>query len=201
MDAKENIHFLDRVADAMRKAATELEEFQVKAALGKAEAKEKYEEMKSKLKTFLHENEDNIDAGAEKLAEINMLFEHLRVQLELGKAETIDVFKEQKKKIEAAIQDIETKIKSNEKYKKAYAYVLIELEKFKVQLEFLQKKFEEGKEAAKETFEKGKVVFNDFVSNMKEKLDQAKEEGRFEHFQDEISEAFGHLKKAFAKPS
>ena len=43
----EHNHLSDKVADALRKAAVELEEFQVQFALGKAEAKDKYEEVKN----------------------------------------------------------------------------------------------------------------------------------------------------------
>jgi len=198
MESKENKHFMDKVADALRKAATELEEFQVKAALGKKEAEGKYEEMKKKMNSFIQDSKSTIDAGKEKIEEIKPLFEHLRVQLSLGKAETIEIFKEQKKKIEVAIHELEVKIKSNEKVKKAYAYMLIELEKFKAQLQFLLKKFEEGKDVAKESFEKGKKEFDAFVNQLKGKIVD-KDAGKWDHFQEEISEAFGHFKNAFSK--
>ena len=51
MENSINIHFIDKVVDALKKSAIELEEFQVQAALGKAEAQLKFEEIKKKLET------------------------------------------------------------------------------------------------------------------------------------------------------
>ena len=48
MKNKEEIQFVDKVIGALRKSAVELEEFQVKAALGKADAQDKYEDVKKK---------------------------------------------------------------------------------------------------------------------------------------------------------
>ncbi|MCB0477205.1 MAG: hypothetical protein KDC84_03525 [Crocinitomicaceae bacterium] len=201
MESTSNTHFIDKVAEALRKAATELEELQVKLSLGKADAADKYEELKKKLNQFLQDHDSEIDAGKEKLAEMNMLLDPLRVYLEKGKAKTMEEFKAQKEKIEAKIDEIIAKIKSDEKLKTYYAMLLIELEKFKTQLHFLMSNYEAGKEAAKEAYEKGKVEFDKFVDEMKKRYQEAKDEGRFDHFKDEIKEAFGHFKKAFAKPN
>lgn len=201
METTKNTHFIDRVADAMRKAATELEELQVKINLGKADAEDKFEEMKKRLNQFLWEHQNEVDAGKEKLAEINMMFDPLRAYLEEGKAKTLEEFKAQKEKMEAKIDEIIDKIKSDEKLKTYYAMVLIELEKFKTQLHFMMSNYEAGKEAAKETFEKGKAEFEKFVDQMKSKYQEAKDDGRIDHFKDEIKQAFGHFKSAFAKPS
>ncbi len=198
--AQENTHLLDKVAGALRKAATELEELQVKLHLGKAEAEDKYEELKKKLNQFLNEHEDEIDAGKEKVAELNMYLEPLRALLEEGKAQTEEAYKAHKEKIEAKIDEIIDKIKSDEKLKTYYAALLIELENFKVQVHFLMSYLAAGTEAAKEAYDKGKVEFDKFVEDMKGKIQTAKDEGRFEHFQEEISQAFSHFKSAFAKP-
>ena len=53
MKNKEEIQFVDKVIGALRKSAIELEEFQIKAALGKAEAQDKYEEVKKKFKEHI----------------------------------------------------------------------------------------------------------------------------------------------------
>ena len=57
MKTKQDIQFVDKVIGALRKTAVELEEFQVKAALGKAEAQDKYEEVKKKFNLFVHDSE------------------------------------------------------------------------------------------------------------------------------------------------
>ena len=60
MKNTKDIQFVDKVIGALRKSAIELEEFQVKATLGKAEAQDKYEEVKKKFNLFLHESEFKI---------------------------------------------------------------------------------------------------------------------------------------------
>lgn len=196
MKDNENAHLIDKVVDALRKAAVEMEEFQVKAALGKAEAREKYEESKKKFNLFIHEAKFKVNSGKEKLDEFHAKLDELRVQLALGKAETTDVFKEQKKNLLSLLHQIEVEIKSNQNLRRLYAILLIEIEMFKVQLEILEDKFDEGTAEAKTSFEKGKKQFDKFIDELKSRYNK-KEETRWEHFQGEISEAFSHLKKAF----
>ncbi len=79
--------------------------------------------------------------------------------------------------------------------------LMVEIEKFKVQLEILEPKIEKGKEYAKASFEKGKKEFDEFIDKLNIKLEtEEKEDTRWDHFQDEISEAFVHFKNAFSKP-
>lgn len=194
MKDNENSHLIDKVVDSLRKAAVEMEEFQVKAALGKAEARDKYEESKKKLNLFIHETKMKVTSGKEQMEEFHTKLDELRVQLALGKAETTEVFLEQKKKLLSLLHQIEVKIKSNDQLRRLYAILLIEIEMFKVQLEILEEKFDEGKAEAKTTFERGKKQFDTFIDEVKS--DYVKKQG-WNHFQEEISEAFSHLKKAF----
>ncbi|MDY2586961.1 hypothetical protein [Winogradskyella aquimaris] len=200
MKTLEETRFIDRVVETLRKAAIEIEELQVQAALGKAEAKNKYEEIKKKFNLVLHEAKSKIDSGKEVAQDIDTKFDELRVQLELGKAEGLDAFKEQKKGLLAKLHEIEVNIKTNKRLNDIYAFVLLEIEKFKLKLEILEQKFIKGKEDAKASFEKGKTEFNTFIEKIKAKYGK-KEETKWEHFQDEISEAFTHFKKAFTQPS
>jgi hypothetical protein len=200
MKTLEETRFIDNVVETLRKAAIEIEELQVQAALGKAEAQDKYEEIKKKFNLVLHETKAKIEAGKEKVEDIDTKFDELRVQLELGKAEGLDSFKEQKKNLLSKLHEIEVKIKNNKPLNDLYAFVLLEIETFKLNLEILEQKFEQGKEGAKTSFEKGKKEFNEFIEKMKAKYGK-KEETKWEHFQDEISEAFVHIKKAFKQGS
>ena len=201
MKNKEDIQFVDKVIGALRKTAVELEEFRVQTALGKAEVQDKYEEVKKKFNLFIHDNEYKIKGVKEKIEELNTKFDELRVQLALGKAETREVFKKQKKQLLLTLHDIEVKIKTNVTLNRMYALTLIEIEQFKIQLEILEQKFNKDKDEAKDTFEKGKKDFNSFIDRLNVKYAKKKdEETKIEHFQNEISEAFKHFKKAFSKP-
>ncbi|UKN03148.1 hypothetical protein K6119_06425 [Paracrocinitomix mangrovi] len=203
MGQTENTHLVDKVVDALRKAATEIEGLQVQAHLGKAEAADKYEELKKKFDSFVFDTKSKFNNGKDKLEkvqeDIQNLFEELRVQLALGKADGIDTFHEQKKKITNKLRDIENKIKNNPTLGKAYAIVLVEIEKFKVLLEWLEQKFNEGKDFAVENFEAGKKELNAFIDKVKDKFKEEPETTRWENFQDEMTQAFSHVKKAFTK--
>ena len=200
MKNKEDIQFVDKVIGALRKTATEIEEFRVQTALGKAEAQDKFEEVKKKFNLFIHDSEYKVKGVKEKIDELNAKFDELRVQLALGNAETKEIFKKQKKQLLLTLHDIEVKIRTNETLNRMYAITLIEIEQFKIQLEILEQKFNKEKVEAKDTFEKGKKDFNSFIEKLKGKYTKKEEETKLEHFQSEISEAFHHFKKAFTKP-
>ena len=115
MKNTDNTHFMDKVVEALRKAAIEIEEFQVQAALGKAEAQDAYEGAKKHFNQFIHESKTKVREGKEQVNEINAKLDELRVQLALGKAETKEKFKEQKKLLLRSLHELEVKIKSNPK--------------------------------------------------------------------------------------
>lgn len=196
MKNNERSRLTDKIIDALRKSALEIEKFQVEAALGKAEAKKSFEEIKKNLNQFIHDSKFQIKAGKEKLNEIQAKLDKLMIQLNLGKVETIETFQYQKKQILTAIHELEVKIKSNETLKKAYAFVLIQLETFKVQLDILERKLNETFADKDFSLNKSKEQFLNFVETLKKKYGK-KKETKWEHFQNEISEAFGHLKQAF----
>ena len=198
MKNNENKPFIDNVIEVLKKAVIEVEEFQVQAALGKAEAQDKFEEIKKKFNLFIHDSKFKIKVGKEKIDDIHTVFDELRVQLALGKAETIEAFNSQKKQLLLTLHELEVKIKTNETLKRIYAFVLIEIEKFKIHLNTFEQRFNQDKDEAKTSFEKGKQEFNQFIDNIKSKYTK-KEVTKWEHFQDEVSEAFTHLKLAFAK--
>ena len=60
MKNQEDVQFMDKVIEALRKTAVELEEFRVQAALGKAEAQDKYEEVKKNFNLFIHDSEHKV---------------------------------------------------------------------------------------------------------------------------------------------
>ncbi|TJY35754.1 hypothetical protein [Pontimicrobium aquaticum] len=202
MKNTEDNQFIDKIIGALRKTAIELEELRVQTALGKAEAQDKYEDIKKKFNLFIHDSEHKVKDVKEKMEDLKAKFDELKVQLALGKAETKEAFKKQKKELLLLLHDIEVKIKTNETLNRMYALMLIEIEQFKVQLEILEQKFSKEKDEAKDTFEKGKNDFNAFIDKLKEKYGKKKEveETKLEHFQNEISEAFHHFKNAFSKP-
>ena len=200
MKIKEDERFIDNIVNTLRKAAIEIEELQVQTALGKAEARDKYKEVKKKCTTALHETKAKIKTGKENIGDIETKFDELGVQLELGKADGIDSFRKEKRKLLSKLHEIEVKIKTNKQLSRLYAFVLLEIEKFKLNLSILEQKFEQSKQATKTPFDKSKRQFDQFIETIKDKYEK-KEDTKWEHFQGEISEAFRHFKKAFTQQS
>ena len=157
MKTMEDTRFIDKVTKTLRKAATEIEELQVQAALGKSEMQDKYEDVKKKFNLAVHEAKAKIDASKEQIKDFDTKFDELRVQLELGKAEGIDAFKAQKKNLLLKLHEIEVKIKTNKRFNDTYAFVLLEIEKFKLKLELFEQKFEDKKENAKPLLKMAKL--------------------------------------------
>lgn len=202
MESTENKHLFDAVVDALKRAATELEELQLQVNLGKAEASEKFEEWKKEFSGYMNNAKSKARKGADDVKnlqeELERLMDELRVQLELGKADGYDAFKAQKKKILEKIHEIENKVKNNPTLNKLYAVFLVQMEKFKIFLEWLEEKFKEGKSAAKDKFDAGKETLNSYIDDLKNKVKEFDSE-KWNHFQEEVAEAFTNFKQSFAK--
>lgn len=196
MEKNENKRLTDKIIEALRTSALEMEKFQVKMALGTSEAKDSYEDIKKKLNLFLHDAKHKIKTGKETVEDVHAKLDQLLVKLNLGKAETIDTFNEQKKELLNAIHELEVKIKSNDKLKKAYAFVLVEIETFKIQLTMLERKFNKQFSKTDSSFKKGKEYFLEMIEKLKVKYG-LKKETKWEQFQNEVSDVFQNFKKAF----
>jgi len=203
METKEKTKITDTILNGLKKAAIEMEELRVQVALGKAEAKDLYEENKKKFNNIIHEAKNDLNAFKNKTASevltLRVFLETLQVQLALGKAETKEAFEEQRKKISKALNELEGLIKTNETTSEYYTKLLGEVEKFKIKLEIIKLRYELKKLGAGEEFEERKADFlnklKSFKTNIFAKTEKQKD--KVMHFQDEIKEAYGHLKKAF----
>jgi len=189
-----------KLVKGLKKAATELEEFQLQFSLGKAEAADKYEDLKKKFSEVIHKAKLKVKAGKENGKALKAKFEELHVQLALGKAETKDAFMEQKKKINTAISEIENSIKHTDLPDDLYDSLKHEMEKFKIKLEMLHVQYELGKAEMKDAFQDKKKDFARMLSELKMKFAKHEnKEGNWEHFRSEMHEAYDHLKKAFVR--
>lgn len=192
---------MEKVVESLKKAAVELEEFQLQFALGKADATDKYEELKKKFDLFLHESKHKFQQEKFKAEELKAKLENLQLQLALGKAETREVFEAQMKKILSAMNQLETFLKNSELGSEVYTYFHNEIQKFKIKLDILKLRFELGKMEAKEEFESRKSEFSKHIESLKEKA--FKKESAFEKnwdgFKNEVDHAYDRLKHVFVK--
>lgn len=191
---------IDKLVEGFRKIANELEELQLQLALGKAEAKDKFEYLKKRFNLFLHDAELKVNEAREFVEETKSKIDELRVQLALGKAETKDVFEAQRKKILAKIHDVETYIKSHPALAKVYDFVHAEFERIKLELEILAIDFKLAVTKSSDSIQKRRQEMEAIIKNLKEGLEkhkEAAEPSRQQHFRNEITLAYHHLKAAF----
>lgn len=195
------ISLIDKAISGLRKAAVELEEFQLQLVLGKAEASDKYEELKKKFA-------DAIQSAMKKLSNTKIIgndlkgkFDELLLQLSLGKAETREVFNEQKIRILNAVQEIENILRTIEIGAELYLNLYNEIQKFKIKIEILRLKFELKKLDGKNEFEVKKADFEMKIDEIKHKFIEkgSSIKKNWVFFCNEMSEAYVHLKKAFNK--
>ena len=132
---------IDKIIEGLKKAALELEEFQLQFALGKADAKDVYEKVKKEFDGYVRDAKgffvDAKTMAIEKSLQIKAAFETLQLQLALGKADTEDIFEEQIKRISDALNELEILIRKNETADEYYTKLQVEIEKFKIKLDIL----------------------------------------------------------------
>lgn len=190
---KTNQTWAEQLASMLNKAATNIGEFQVQLALGKAEARDEYEKLKKDLKKQFSTANPTYQAGKKQVEKIESGIDELKVQLALGKADTIDAFDFQKKKITSALNKLDTAIAAlpnDDKFKLA---AKSEIEITKIKLDILRLHYRFSHMTADETAKR----VGDLKQRIKEIKDNAvltEELGKVER---EIDSAYTHLKKAF----
>lgn len=190
-----------KIVEGVQAALTEVDELRVQLALGKAEAKELYEINKKRFHASVQEMENKFRELKKDEAILPLVnaMETLRVQLALGKAETKELFEEQYDKIHIALNQLESELKNNKTISENYARLHLELEKFKIKLELFALHYKLKKISAQFDFENRKAELAEKLDAIKAKMLLKQKEGKekWENFQDEIKEAYEHLKSAF----
>lgn len=204
MKTQNETSLTDLIINGLKKAVVELEEFRVQAALGKAEAHDAFEAAKKNLRLFMHEAQQRFSASQQSVNDIatglQAAIETLQVQLALGKADTRDLFEAQRKKITHALHALETYIENNAFAAEYKESVNREIQKFKIKLEILKLRYELNSIAAHEEFQQKKEQFSKKLEELADNLraKEKKAEKRWENFKEDIAEAYGDMKKAFA---
>lgn len=195
----------DKIINGLKNATVELEEFRLQAALGKAEARDVYEDVKKKFNTYTHEAKIQLEGlkevAQERSLQLKTLLETLQVQLALGKAETKEAFETQRKKIEKTLNELEELIRNNKTANEYYTTLLLEIGKFRIKLEILKLRFELKKLETRVEFDNKKKDLLQKISDIKTRFEKrgGETQATWEHFRDEITEAYAHLKNALVK--
>jgi len=191
--------FIDKAINGLKEAAVELEEFQVQVALGKAEAHDKYEDLKKAFSARLGKIRQDLKHEENHSEELLKKLDELHFQLLTGKAETLKVFNEQKEKIFKEINAIENELKMKMAGTELYLKLSDELKKFRIKMEILKLRFELGKMDVADDFEAMKAEFSKKTEELKELFAKGEHiaEKNWELFRDKVAEAYAHLKKTF----
>ena len=196
---KTQFSFIDKAIIGLKKTAAELEEFQLQLSLGKADASDKFEELKKGFNTVVHDAKTRFSKKNLDTNDLKKKLEEVQHLLAPAKVETRAAFLEQKETILNAIEEIEKALRTSEVDKEYHFVFNTEVEKFKIKVEILRLQFEYGKLVSKKEFE---AMKEDFVKKIdKLKVNFKETESSFEkywdNFRHEMSDAYTHLKKAF----
>jgi len=191
---------VDYIINGLKTAASELEELQVQLALGKAEAKDVFENLKKSMHTRVLQLKlkiMNSNPKGEMLTIVNAL-EHLEVQLALGLAETKEVFETQRKNIGKSLSELESKLRSGAPGRQV-AKMQLEIEKFKTKLYLLSLSYHLRKINLEYDVKQKKEDFEKKLNTLKTKLSikETHAKNKWQHFREEIKEAFDDLKSVF----
>jgi hypothetical protein len=196
METTINLHFIDYVADSMRKTAVELEKFEVTATLGKMEALNVFEQVKSSYSNLVKDIDNRIDYAEDRYNTMKSKVEALRLQLYLGKAESLEKYVEQRNRILHAIHEVRSEIIVNPRFIRGYAVMLDVLERLQVKLEVLNDYMETGSEKTRRSMKDRMETVESIIKDLRKKFTTIKED-HFDVFQKEMTEAYAHLKNAF----
>jgi hypothetical protein len=188
---------LQEISLRLLAARQELDEFAVQLALGKAEAKDKFEELKKAFINRLNELNRAFSAEGEK-DEVKKKIAALETQLNAGRAEEKKSFEAQVKKILAALVALESSLKKKVVATDHQTNFDHEVEMFKLKMEIIRlklgmKKFE-VKEDFKSAMEEAKNKIESIIGKAAEKIKDGK--AKYTGFRDEIQSAYQHFRKA-----
>lgn len=188
------------IIKGLQTAASELEELQLQIALGTAEAKDLFENMKKSLYIRIEEMKSKFRVAkkSEGILPVLNALEHLQVQLALGIAETKEAFDKQRKNIEHSLSQLEIKLKLGAPGRQV-AKIQLEIEKFKAKLQLLSLGYKLTKIYLHYNLKQKKEEFAQKLREIRTKLEQKEEraKNKWQHYKDEIQEAFGDMKSAF----
>lgn len=200
MKTHENIdNALQKVSEKLLLAQQEIDELTVQLALGKVEAKDKFEEIKHTFRMYVIELKNLLNASQKVIKpEVKTKLEELELQLALGKADTKDLFEVQKKKILQSINNLEDVIKKNWSNMQMPDFFNHEVEQFKLKMEILRLRFRlKGFDIREEYRKKMQGVRREIkrlATHANDKVYTRPE--RYNDFRYEISLAYKHLKNA-----
>lgn len=190
---------LKQLAARLLEAQQELDEFALQLALGKAEAKDRFEEIKKDFGQRVRNWRSKFSGTMtdDLLREITDRLAELEERLASGEAPDEKEFKKQASFITNLLERIQTFITSNVKEDSQAAQLWHEMEKFKLKLEILRLKFalkrfilkEDAHQAAKDL----RLRIEKILHQVENKISEGKD--TLSDVQVEMREAYEHIRE------
>jgi hypothetical protein len=198
MSATEKTSLTEIIIEGLKATATELEEFRLQMALGKADAKDLFEDTKGRLRVFVQEAKSKYHSmkDAEVLKVINAI-ELLEVKLALGLAETKETFEKQRKEIIRALSKLDAESRAHEPVNELKAIMHLEIEKFRMKLALLTLHYKLKKLTVEFNFEQKKQELADKLQGLRDNMLSAESKAQWKHFKKQMGQAYLHFKQAF----
>lgn len=172
------------------------------------EIKDEFNNQKKSLSVWLESVNDSLhnvkDLSEEKAQKLKSSIDMLQVQAALGKAETEDDLKEQQQKISDGIQQLQVDIteafdSSKVKIENVALEAADNLDDFFTRFDIFRLQIYLGKEEAKEEWEQKKKEISTQLQKINTKIANGYEDqvDNWDHFSDEMTDAWKHIKHAF----
>lgn len=193
---------LVKFANQLLKDQQEIDELVLQLSLGKAEAGEKFEEVKKQMRESLTEFKGSLQKGVKEnkqwINAITAKLEALEIELGHSKAVTKEMLMAQKRDILRGIEEVKNEIKKNPEAVKYATYYTAAVETMKLKMDILEKKMGTKKtELTREFVEEMKNARKQIdVIIKKAALKKDEVELKLENFTTEIQSAYDHFKKA-----
>jgi hypothetical protein len=187
--------------EKLQQLKTIFEELEVQMALGKKEAKEVFEREKKTLTEFITQQKDKLKEAGEVAEDHRRELINKFNTLEAVLSEDVSTSKRRydtyKDKVLKNIYELE--FAQKQAYGEVRSSIREQLDQFKARLDAYRVQLALSKMDNIEELEARKAEIKEKVAEMREKLQQEEESGgKLNHFVDEVSASFDHMKKAFS---
>ena len=190
------------------------EALELQLTLGRAEALQRFDEQREKLRAAATAMKTRVDAmeslGDDARRQVQGALEHLQVQLALGRAESRDAYLEQREKLRQAVRSVEERLEETAESGSAEISQKLteELQTFAraadrlvAELEALELQFEVHAESARNQLTDARHKLTQQLQSFRKQLaeQRAKAKERLTQSEAELSEAARHVKEAFGR--
>lgn len=195
----------DRITNKLNEWKADIEHLNVQMHLGAEEAKEEFEEQKSRLKKWLdstkHELDELKDAGKAEFSDLRTRMDELRVQAALGRAESKEKLEEQSKKISKGMNALSNEIKelvheNKEDLAELREEAEVKINTMHTQFDMLKLRMKLGSMEAKEDWDEMKDKVGHAFKDAKHKISDTAEasEDKFKAIRSELSSSWKKIR-------